>query len=167
MLDSLGGTTLVVTAGRIYYLPIFVADPQTYIRIGAEVTVAGAAGKVIRLGIHAWNKGVPGALVLDAGTIAADAVATAEITISKLLQGWYFLTFVSDGAPTVRALLNTYAIPPVSGLRAGQDSVGPVWAILIETTGNDAQATGGLADPATAPDTGMGSGGPYIALREN
>ncbi len=100
-------TTVNLTAGTGHAIPFWVSNGASFDRIGAEVTVAGAASTVIRLGIYADNgKGTPGALLLDAGTIAGDAVAAAEITISQNIPPglWWLFGVAIGGTPTVRAI---------------------------------------------------------------
>ncbi len=99
--------TLAVTAGVFYAVPHIVARTKTYDRIAAVVTSAGAAGKLVRLGIYldgGLMTPAGAALVLDAGTIPADgATGFKTITISQQLAiGCYWLVAVSDGTPTMK-----------------------------------------------------------------
>ena len=72
-------------------------------RIGVYVTSPGAAGSVIRLGIRAWDTAtaLPGALILDAGTVAATTTGAKEATISQAVTAGtpYVLIAVGQGAP--------------------------------------------------------------------
>lgn len=89
---------------------IFVAEPVLLDRIGCEVTGAGEAGCVVRLGIwaDAGNVALAGALVLDAGTIAADSIGVKEITIARSLPaGTYWLSGTVQGAPATQPTLRT------------------------------------------------------------
>lgn len=102
-----GRGTVATVNGTGTAAPFWVSAPSKFDRIGAQVTVAGTAGTVVRLGIYADNgNGTPGALVLDAGTIAGDAVASAEIVISPTLSaGLYWLVAVSQGGtPTMTCM---------------------------------------------------------------
>lgn len=101
-------TTLAMAASVEYAAPLYLAAPGTLSRLGAEITVAGAGSAVIRLGVRADNNGIPGALLLDAGTVPGDAVTAAGIEISGLtlpvVPGRYWLTGTAQGGtPTVRA----------------------------------------------------------------
>lgn len=100
--------------------PFYLPRTQTFVKIGTEITSAGSAGALIRLGIYADNGNLlPGALVLDAGTIDGTVLATAtpgEITISENLEcGLYWLAAVLQGAPstapTVRTNTGAASIP--------------------------------------------------------
>jgi hypothetical protein len=88
-----------VSLGRKY------GDAVSVDRIGIEVTTAGAAGKKARLGMYTMGAdGKPGALLVDAGEVAIDAIAGVEKTISQTLRcgDIYFRVYISDGTPTVR-----------------------------------------------------------------
>jgi hypothetical protein len=82
-------------------------------RIAVYVTVVGTTGAVVRLGIRAFDLTtyLPGALILDAGTV--DAVAstgTKQITINQVLQAGvpYVLTATCQGGATTRPTLVNY-----------------------------------------------------------
>jgi parallel beta-helix repeat protein len=87
--------------GTINATPIEIPTAVTLTSIGCEVTAAGESGALLRLGIYADSAGFPGARILDAGTIAANAVATPTITISQALTpGIYWLVANPQAAPT-------------------------------------------------------------------
>jgi hypothetical protein len=94
--------TALLTADRLYARPFYVAQTETFTKIGIEVTSAVAAS-VIRLGIYNMANGLPTALILDAGTVDGSSTGLKEITISQELEsGLYAVAWVSNGAPTVR-----------------------------------------------------------------
>ena len=99
-------TTGVATAGFLRSIPIYVPNPAGVIAtsIGIEITVAGAAGALARLGIcDCTDDFRPGKLLLDAGTVTIDAVGFRSIIINLFLrQGWYWLIWINDVAATVR-----------------------------------------------------------------
>lgn len=126
------GTSAALGNGTLRVAPWWVPNACTLSRIGAEVTVVGDAGSTVRLGIYADSgQGVPGARVLDAGTIAGDSATVQEITISQALTpGLYWIGAAVQGVtttqPTVRTGLNTpqqnvYAGPtiPAAGAAIG------------------------------------------------
>lgn len=99
-----GTTTGLMIQNAMRATPIFVPRAVTLDRIGAEVTVAGEAGSVIRLGIYSDDgNGVPGTLLLDAGTIAGDGSAIwKEIAISQAVPaGLIWVTGVAQLCPTL------------------------------------------------------------------
>lgn len=103
-------TNAALGVGILRVTPFIVPRHTTLTQIGGEVTAVGDAGCTLRLGVYADDgKGFPGNLVLDAGTIPGDAVAVAQVAISKLLPpGVYWVGEVVQGVtttqPTVRSL---------------------------------------------------------------
>jgi hypothetical protein len=81
----------------IHAIPFIVPVSVTVDRIGIEVTGAGTAASVIRLGIYSDNGNKPGSLLLDAGTVTADSAAVKTITISQALTpGLYWLSYIHN-----------------------------------------------------------------------
>lgn len=153
--------------GRIYYQPIFVSQNTTYIRIGCRVTTLEAA-RSARLSIYEWNSGLPGNLVLDAGTVSLAAVAYVEIVISQLLaRGFYFLSIVTDstGVAQIQAVATPILSAPIDGYYGVSDPI-PVYVVLYKD-GEVAQVAGGSADPAAAATNPLGPTSAFIVLREN
>lgn len=148
---------MVPAANRIYYIPIFVSEPTTYIRIGIDVQ-AGVAG-TCDLRIFNWGNGVPGSLILSAGNVDTTAPGLKEITISQLLiLGHYFLAARCTAAPTVRSLQSDLsATPPVSGCYATM----PHYTFVVM------YVDAAYADPAPAPTAVTYHGYAFVRLREN
>ena len=94
------------------FSPWRIRRTTTFSKIGAEVTAAGDSGSVLRIGIYADDgTGYPGALVLDAGTIAGDAIAVAEIATSfTLTPGLYWVGAVVQGVTTTQPTVRTIAM---------------------------------------------------------
>jgi hypothetical protein len=112
-------TTLPMTANVFYAAPFFVTAPMTADRIALNITVAAAGGKLLRIGIYAATAaGLPGALLVDSGALAADAIATVQATISQaLVPGTlYYLAAVTDGTPSVTG--SSAFFSPYGGLDA-------------------------------------------------
>lgn len=148
-LGTAGNTSSVLVNGTLRAAPIYLAKSATLTRIGLQVTAIGDVGSTIRLGIYADDGNLyPGALILDAGTIAGDSATLQEITISQALpKGVYWICAVIQGVtttqPTVRA---------VSGsLFSTVDAV----AANVSNSGNIAQSMTGVtgALPATFSST--------------
>src|SRR5688500_9696138 len=80
-------STVAPSNQQMRAMPFIIPNALTLDRIACETTVDGEAGSVVRLGIYADDgNGYPGALVLDAGTVAGDGgAAVKEITISQAL----------------------------------------------------------------------------------
>jgi hypothetical protein len=109
--NTLGWNTLRV-------MPVIIPNRVTLSTLGLEVTAAGAAGAVLRIGIYADNgSNFPGALIADAGTIDGTVVGVSEKTglAVKLKPGLYWAGAVVQGGtsgtqPTVRTLSNITAL---------------------------------------------------------
>lgn len=89
-----------------YASPVFFHKAVTLNRLGVAVT-ATAASSTIRLGIRNDSDGVPGTVVLDAGTIdSASTTGEFFITISQALSpGWYWFTATPQGgAPSANII---------------------------------------------------------------
>lgn len=105
--------TGALTANILYAVPIIpVSQSRAYgsavaiDRIAINITTGAAAGKKARLGAYALGTdGKPGALLFDAGELAADGSAV-EATITQTLRCGepVYLAVVSDGTPTLRLL---------------------------------------------------------------
>jgi hypothetical protein len=100
-------TTTSPALNNLRVAPLLVPFTVTLNSIAIEVTTAGAAGAVLRLGILSDDgTGYPGALLLDAGTVDATTTGVKSIAISQALTpGVYWIGVVPQGAiSTVRAV---------------------------------------------------------------
>lgn len=84
--QNMGGSNL-------FLAPFIVPVLRTFDRIGLSVVGAGTAGTVIRLAIYK-DDGLagPDQLVLDAGVVAGDAVASPSIVINQTLTPGLYWT---------------------------------------------------------------------------
>lgn len=84
-------------------IPFVVSKTCTLDRIGIEITVGSTAGSVLRLYICSdTGNCLPGALLLNAGTIAADSATVQSITINQVLTpGLYWLCMNHNGTATL------------------------------------------------------------------
>lgn len=143
-------------------MPFVVPNRVTITRLGAEVTVAGAAGSLFRLGIYADNGNTfPGALVLDAGTIPGDSATVQELTVSKALKpGLYWVGGAVQGGssgtqPTLRTLTgvtagrgvinNGFQVPPAAA------PIAPGFAYTGVSDALPAAWTGTISPSAVGP----------------
>jgi hypothetical protein len=97
-------TALALAADTLYAMPLVLERSGTFDRIAMYVSVAAAAGKLLRLGLYdsSGAGGGPGALVTDFSTVLCDATGVREITISQAIEaGLHWLCVVSDGTPTI------------------------------------------------------------------
>lgn len=102
--------------------------------LGVDVTVAGAAGSVIRLGVYANNPDggfdTCGGLVVDCGTVAATStgVKTATFTAASVPSGVVWLVAASQGGaasqPAVRRNTTNIAVGNGTSSSMGAQGLG-------------------------------------------
>jgi hypothetical protein len=96
------GVTGTWIAGQGYFnsVPVFINKTVTADRISLNVSGAGTAGAVLRMGIYNSDANYqPSTLLLDAGTVAANAIGVKEITINQVLTpGVYWIGAVGQVA---------------------------------------------------------------------
>lgn len=112
-------STYTVVQDTLSGQPFFVPSRQTYDRIAINVNTI-EAGKSARLGIYAHDNDnvVPGALLLDAGTVSLGTTGKQELVISQTLSpGWYWLGLLSNATGSARlvAARNASAGDPLLG----------------------------------------------------
>lgn len=107
--DYVARSTGASSNGQMRLAGFVVGASTTFDRIRVEVTSAGSAGSVHRLGIYGSGAdGAPDALVLDAGTVDTTTTGLKDITISQALPpGIYWIAVVQQGSPTTTATLRT------------------------------------------------------------
>lgn len=122
--DANGGTTTSPTTNRLEFHPICIEKSQTYTRIGVYVSTASTSGTDGRLGIFELDsQGLPGNVVVDAGTVDTSTTGTKEITISETLQGKYYLGVVFNStASLVVASINTEGLVAWAGFSTANNS---------------------------------------------
>lgn len=135
-------------------IPFIVSKTTTLDRIGMEITGAGTAGSVLRLGIYDDVNGVPTNLILDAGTIAADSATAQTIKISQVLTpGLYYLTFVHNSTATITVRAHfAYTHPQICGFNASWNLTQNAGSIAATFTYGTLPST--FPTTAIAPITG-------------
>ena len=138
--------TRLLGGSRLHYMPFFVDTQITVDQIGAEVSSAATAGNTVRLGIYAatedWQ---PGALVVDAGTIAADSTGYKTLSLASvvLAAGTYlFAVHTSTAGPTFRAYRGALRGGAIDTVQSAGN------ALILQVWVNTAIAA--LPDPGTA-----------------
>ena len=101
--------------GTLRLYQILVPSAISINRIGAEVTAAGEAGSKVRLVIYADDgAGSPGALLLDAGTIAGDSATVQELTVNQALSpGLYWVGAVIQDVAATQPTMRAISAPPL------------------------------------------------------
>lgn len=147
-------TTAAATLNRLCYLPIETFKAFTMDRIGCLITV-GAGSSTVRLGIYASGaSGMPGALILDAGTIDSTGTGLKEINISQLVPaGRIWLAAVAQGGtPTTQVITQGVVTANMGFVEHNPTGVGPATAtaLLQSNVGNFYEAGVSGALPVTA-----------------
>lgn len=113
-------TTLAMTADELRAAVAWFPEGYTLTKLGLEVTVAGGASSVVRLGVYkTGSDGNPGDLLVDGGTIDASTTGTKEVTISQVIptSGWYWVCAAAQAdasTPTIRAVRRTDGPGPLA-----------------------------------------------------
>lgn len=112
-------STVAIAKDTMRWTPIIIPKRVTVTKMAINVTIAGDAGTVARLGIFAAVSGscLPGTLILDAGTVSIAGTGAVELTISQVLDPglyWLGINHNSTTSPTLRSCIST-AFPPVLG----------------------------------------------------
>lgn len=182
-----GGPTLPVPASGQYWIPITPTSPGTsngngintlrllpffaghslsIARVGAEVTTIGDAGSKVRLGIYADNgNAAPGALLLDAGTIAGDSAAVQEIILGSSLAlpgGMYWIGAVVQAVTTTQPTLRMASLNQNLPIAHGSSMPG------VGSSGTCYQqlnVSGALPATASASVAIGGAGAPRLFLK--
>lgn len=143
VLGSNNSTSAGLGVGTLRAAPMYVPRAVTLVRIGAEVTVIGDVGSKLRLGIYADNGNIyPGALRLDAGTIAGDSVAVQEIVISLLLEpGVYWLAGALQDVTVIQPTVRTTNEFPFAPISNAADMSSDMLGVRIDDIGNGALPT--------------------------
>lgn len=114
----LGSTSSGALTSTVRAAPVEISASCTADRIGIEITTL-QSGSTVGLAIYAEDTatGLPGALVLDAGTIDSSGTGFKEITISQSLSAgryWLGCRTASGTNPSARTTTATYALGYVS-----------------------------------------------------
>ncbi|MFF1574131.1 hypothetical protein ACFVWR_15420 [Leifsonia sp. NPDC058292] len=134
-------------------IPFHISIAAAFNEISIEVTTAAASTNV-RLGIYAndTTRDCPGALIVDAGTVAATTTGVKALTINQTLQpGLYWLASVAQGGnPELRTLVGSLApvadtafattptLEPNCYFMGGVTTVLPAWSGATPTASSGA-----------------------------
>lgn len=143
-----GSSGAMSTLNKMYAVPFHVGVSQAFDRI-AVANVTGVATAVLRVGLYQDSSGVPGALIVDAGTIdLSTGTGIKEVTINQTLSGKVWLACVPQTAlPSAILRLGHIMIPEV-GTASPYSAFG---GMARSITG----ITGALPDPfgTSSPET--------------
>lgn len=132
------GSTLVVTALRLYVMPFLIQSLKRPVDIAMRVSSPGGAGTLLRLGLYRLDD--TGAItdrLEESGNIAADTAGIKSYTFAAATRyenGWYAVAFASDGTPTVNTIGTTGG--SIGGNPFGVDSNNQIIACKHVTLGS-------------------------------
>ncbi len=158
MIPGVDGTALATNTlgpNEVLYGPWYVASPITIDQLLVEVTTAGAAGKLIRLGLYNADTNWQPTSRLADGSVAADgSLGMRSLGVSLTLPAGRYLTAVNtDGTPGIR------------GVRGGQRYMGYVTTVGSSgfvSAWKAAQTYGAFPDPGLAAATASGSSSIFL-----
>jgi len=140
-----GALGTVSPSTNTYVVPIVVPNQVIVTSIGVEVSSAGGAGSLFRLAIYTDKNGRPDELVIDAGTVVADATGYQSAVISQVLKaGPYWLALANKtvtSAAAVRALPSTVSHSITAATAMSPSSTSNAY-LLIQNN----PAAGGIVD---------------------
>lgn len=153
---AFAATTLTVNV--LYARPFIVPVRRSFDRLGCNVSTAATAGGLLRMGLYAPGQGVPGALLVDAGTVDSTTTGAKELTISQTLNpGLYYVAIV---AQTVGCVIG--GLSQSTGNPWG-NSLTPPTGVNIST--HSFTLAAGAVLPTTYTPTGYSSLVPGVCLR--
>lgn len=140
-----------IISGTLLYVPMYLSDPVDVNIIAVEVAASASEFGSVRLGIYDSNeKGIPGNLIVDAGTVNGSTVGVKQAVINATLQDLVWLAVsVQGGNVSLKCFTNTIQAFP-SGT-TGATSAGRL------TLGSASPLFGTL--PSVAPQSPLGT--PY------
>lgn len=160
------------TSARLIGWPMVIHKRTAFDRISMQVTTQGTTSCAMRLGIYrAGSDGLPGALVVDAGTPAADCMTTGAktITINTTLDaGYYFLALaINHGGGVQFPAASSSESPHLFGTTSGSSSpaADTGYNSVVATFDCGATCSTALPDPFTAGGTITAGTMPVVALR--
>lgn len=155
--------TLALTLSRCYFLP-FVVPRDTKVRdITVNVTTAGAAGALLRVGLYAsdgFPTYRPGSLLVDDGTVVSTATGVKTWNISPnqaVTEGTvYYVAVVAQTVTcTCRTRQSSNPLVP-TGIGANDPGAAIVSAYYISgVTGALPASAGAVAGVTQGPDVGL------------
>lgn len=160
--NSVARGTLALTLDRLFLVPFDVPLGAKIDRLGCEVSTAIASG-VARLGVYrSTADGLPGSLLLDAGTVDCSTTGGKEITLGSALSlpdGRVFLALAPQVAAATFRTMSTGHDPRIGA------------SALTSATASNGQnayyATSSVsgAFPVTVGAPSTATHGPVIAVR--
>jgi hypothetical protein len=151
-------STAQLGVGNLRIVPWKVEREFTLAELGADISTAGEAGALYRIGLYGdAGTGYPGGLLVDAGTVAADTtgVKMAAFTPITITPGLYWVGGVVQNVVTTQPTIRTVASwePPIrlrmtSVPASGASAVGHSMTNVTGALPSSIPASQGLAGAA-------------------
>ena len=118
------------TPNNLWFCPFVAPFDVTIDRLCVEVTTAGAASSLGRIGIYAVTGGVPAALIRDAGTFDGSALGVKELTLDPTVTlsggtNYAFAFFHNSGSNMVMRVFSFVGAMQLSEAAAGGNVTSP------------------------------------------
>ncbi len=100
--------TAAPAASELRLLPWYVPVARSIDRVGCNVSTAGTAAHVARLGVYNADpvSGLPTTVLVDAGTVAVDTTGQKEVAVTATVHGLHWLGLTAQSG-TFTALTPT------------------------------------------------------------
>ena len=150
-ITGLALSTQTIGRNNIQYMPVVISRTCTMNEVGLEITGAGTAGSVLRIGLYNSSDLLPTSLVFDAGTILGDSATKQFITLGtpQVLQpNLYFFAINHNSVAniTVRAIALGACMPLLGQSVTAGTAVGTFYV-------NTSSAYAAFASTAVTPTT--------------
>ena len=156
-----GVSALAMTLNRMYASAIYVPRGASIDRVAIEVTIAGSAGSVVRMGLYSNGTNAVGDLLFDAGTVDTEtSTGYKEITVSwtNLTGDIYWIVAVAQvAAPTVRGVSSNTHLGGFGPYNLGLNNAPDRWQVF-----QSASVSGALPSTFT---TNTATLGPIMLVR--
>lgn len=150
-LTGLALSTQSVGRNNIQYMPLIVSRACTMDEVGMEITGAGTAGSVVRIGLYNSTNLLPTTLIFDAGTILGDSATAQFITLGtpQVLQpGLYYWAVNHNSVATIT--FRAVALGATQPLLGQTNTLGTAYGTFFVNTSS---TYGAFAGTAVAPTT--------------
>lgn len=157
--------TIIAAEATLHCMPLIVLYGGTADRMLFNIDTGGTTGAICRLGIYSDSSGYPGALLLDAGTVAAETTGVKSITISQALTAGtrYWLAIATQGGAGTRPSVSSLS---AASTNAARNFLGSAAAATGEDEGSWTQTSVTGAFPANFTASGtVSSTIPWVSLR--
>ena len=155
-------STFALTLDKLYLIPLDTPASASFDRIGVEVTTAGAAGALLRLGVYTANSGgLPTTLLSDFGTVDSATTGNKELTVSRALSDT--TAWLAVACQVATCSVRTLGSAP--DRRIPTNSLANIFGGNALNALTYSSVSGALPSSLTAASLGYATQGPLIVVR--